>query len=238
MIYPSVEKLKLSESSVEQEISTSFDYITSQKDVSIKAIKVYLTIVFGLFVYSSFIETRIIEAKVDTPSDDFFVFGIFGVFITTLTFMIGWALLDFITRIIYGVIKQYKHISYMRYLKSQLFITNTFRNYSINPILVTKIPMRISRHLPVIFNLMNFFLLCFIYYFLNLFLEPEMSITYTLVILGIFAIYYPNSCEKYYEEIAIAQLIKPNLSERKAKCIIRERIERNRKNLSYTRILC
>lgn len=216
---------------IDNEIDCSLKNIQSQREHAVNGAKIYLTVLFGLLGYFGFLNTKIIKT-LSLPDEKYQFFAIFGVAIILVTFISGWILLDYITNIMFSTIVQYKHISYMRYLKSLNF-TDIFSKNCIYPLAAKSIQLRRSRHLPIVFCFINFLLLVVIFYSLSLGFSKEISITYTLMVLGIFAVYFPNVCIKYYEETSIAQFINPKRDEQNVRNVLINNVKRTKKRRYY-----
>ena len=208
---------------LDKEMRNSLAHIRHQKDQAMSAVRIYLTVLFALFAYIAFVQTKILAETQLRSSDDLMIFGVFGVLTTLVVFFLGWVLLDFVTNIMFSAVVHYKHVGYMRKLKAEIF-GRKFVEHSIAPIAARKIPLKRSRHLPIIFSIVNLLLLCTNYYFFSLFMMFESAFTCTIVILGIFALCYPNACAKYYEELLIAQRVRPGLDEDNARRLVRRAI--------------
>lgn len=217
------------------EINLIYNKIEGQRKSSTEFLKIYLSIILALFGYIYFVENRLIlnGKRTAIPNDDYFIFGIFGVIITLIVFIVGWALLDNVTKSVYNSIKNYKHISNLRYIVSTTFEDDVFRRHSILPLKRDKIPVRISAQVPVFGALFNFGLLILISYFFSLFIPFQQSILITTMILTIISILYSNQLEKHFEEILFAQKIKPASDEVQLKCVIREFVKSNKLNRNY-----
>lgn len=143
----------------------------------------------------------------------FCFFQFFGVIFTLIVFLVGWALLSYLSHITAGITKAYKHISNMRYLKSKLFEGNEFAEYTIMPISADAVPVRYSSHLPIIFSIINGASLLMMLYFLELQMDLFWSFFITTLVLALFGIYYPTACTNFYKHLKVAEKIKPGQSE-------------------------
>lgn len=229
------ETCEVKASFIEHEITNSLSHIKTQKDTAVGAIKIYLAIVFGFFAYISFLQTKIVTIANPIPNDMYSVFSIFGILLTSFIFIIGWILLDFITNSIFTSVVHYKHVSYMRSLKASV-IGEVFYKHCIVPLSAKKINLKRSRQLPIIFSVFNFLLLCANYYFFSISQAATIAATYTMVIMGVFALFYPNVCAKYYEELLIAQRMKPGKDESRIRHIVRKRIKSNKNEPTHKRV--
>ena len=222
---------------VDKEMEYSLNHISRQKEISLNAVKIYLAVLSGLLAYAAFVQTKVINnvASTPPPSDNYFMYAVFGIMATFLVFFLGWILLDFITGVVFSTIMHYKHVSYMRSIKGDIF-GKQFLDKCIVPISAKKISMKRSRHLPATFSIINLLLLCLNYYFFSCFLDNSHALTYTMGIIAFFAIYYPNVCAKYNEEITIAQRMRPTNNEEKIRGIVRSRIDKNKKGIVHKSI--
>lgn len=220
---------------IQNEISITYEQIDRQRKSTTDFLKVYFSIILALFGYIYFIENRLVinNVRTDLPSKEYFIFGLFGVILTLLVFIIGWSLLDNITKAIYKSIKHYKHISNMRYIVSETYEEGIFKKYSILPLNRKNIPVRISAQVPVIGSFINFILLFLITYFLGLFLPFSVSLLMTTFTMTILSVFYSNQLEKHFEELLIAQKLTPQTSEKKVKERIDDFVKIKKKNVNY-----
>lgn len=217
-------------SCIQQEIENSFHYVANQKQLTTSSVKVYFILISGLLGYAAFLQTKILNLP---HSDDFLMFSIFGIIFTFIVFLSGWILLSYISHITSGVSKAYKHISNMRSLKSNFFSGDVFKEHSIMPLNHREVPVRYSRHLPIIFNITNFAVLLMIFYFLNISLIFFWAFSITTLVLSFFAIYYPTACTNFYKHITVAERIKPGKSEVKMTIAIERLLKYQKKNKPY-----
>jgi hypothetical protein len=220
---------------INNEVSNSLNQIENNKNLSIGAIKIYLLIFFGLFTYAAFLQTKIIgDSSIPIPSDKYFMFAVFGVVMTVMTSTMGWILLDYITGLIYKSIINYKHIGHMRNLSSKLFFNDELKNHCVLPVGGSIIHLQRTRHLPLVFSILNMLLLSMNYYFLQTAFTPKTALTISYLIIFIFAVFFPNACKKLEEEKMIAQKMKPGATD---ESIIRDSLtklkERKRKEKTF-----
>ena len=200
-----------------QEIDNSFNYIITQKNYAIGIIKLYILTLTGLFGYAAFLQTKILYRTTKQPiffDGSHFTYSIFGIFFSLLVFVIGWALQSYLSHVISGISISYKHISNMRKLKSCIFPNDDFKEHSIMPCYHTKVSVFYSQHLPIIFNIINLMTLLMIYYFLQVSVFWFFSYLISSVIIFIFGIYYPTSCQNFYKEIMCALRVTPYKQEK------------------------
>ena len=201
---------------INNEISNSIAQIENNKKLAIGAIKIYLLIFFGMFAYAAFLQTKIIgNNSISLPSEKYFMYALFGVIVTVMTSAMGWILLDYITGLVYKAIINYKHISYMRMLSSSLFFNDSLNNHCILPVGCSIVHLERTRHLPLIFSVINILLLGMNYYFLQTAFLPKTALTITYLIIFVFAIFFPNACKKLEEEKIIAQKMTPGSNDEK-----------------------
>ena len=79
---------------------------------------------------------------------------------------------------------------------------------------------------------MNLLVLSANYYFLSLIIPAREAACYTLLAIGFFAIWYPNVCAKFYEELLIAQKMSPRRNETRVRAMVEQRIQSNKRALS------
>jgi len=226
---------------ISKEIEIVYNQIDKQRESTTNFLKIYLSIIVGLLTYIYFLENRLLVdgKRISVPNLDFIIFGAFGVLVCFISFIIGWALLDNVTKTVYKSIKYYKHISYMRHIVALTFEEDIFRKNSIIPIRQAKIPMRISKQVPIIGGLINFALLILTYYFFRLFLQSEIAYISTCLILTSISIFYANQLEKHFEEILIADSLIPEKDEIELKKIVSKmvKLQKRKKNYKKTKII-
>ena len=222
---------------IQNEINITYEQIDRQRKSTTDFLKVYFSIFLALFGYIYFIEKRLVinNIRTELPSNEYFIFGLFGVILTLLVFIIGWALLDNLTKAIYKSIKHYKHISNMRYIISRTFEDDIFNKNSILPLKRKNIPVRISAQVPVIGSFINFALLFLTTYFLSLFLTFSVSLIITSLIMTLLSVFYSNQLEKHFEEILIAQKLTPKTSESRLKELIKGFVKLKKENKNYVK---
>lgn len=207
---------------IDTEISNSLEHIRTQKELALSGVKIYASVVFGIFVYAAFIQTNIKPIQNAT----FSFYAVIGVAITIFVFFLGWVLLDFITNTIFAAVVHYKHVSHMRGLKA-ITVGEAFRANCILPIATKEVPLKHARHLPITFSVINLLLLCACYYFAALAIRPSLAASYTMLGIGFFAYWYPNVFSKYNEEIFVAQLMSPGRDEKRIRKTLRAYVQRN-----------
>ncbi len=226
---------------VSKEIEVVYSQIDKQRESTTNFLKIYLSIIVGLLTYIYFLENRLVTngQRLQLPNNEFMIFGEFGVLVCLISFLIGWALLDNVTKTVYKSIKYYKHISYLRYIVSCTFPDEIFKKNSIIPIRQNKIPMRISKQVPIIGGLINFALLVLNFYFLRLFLPSEIANVVCCIILGCVSVFYANQLEKHFEEILIADTLLPETDENEIKKTIKRlvRIQKGKINYKVTKVI-
>ena len=121
---------------ISKEIKVIYSQIDKQRESTTNFLKIYLSIIVGLLTYIYFLENRLISngQRLQLPNDDFMIFGEFGILVCLISFLIGWALLDNVTKTVYKSIKYYKHISYLREIIANTFPDDVYRKNSIIPI--------------------------------------------------------------------------------------------------------
>ena len=208
---------EMKSSYINNEINNSLTQIENNKTLALGAIKIYLLIFFSLFTYAAFLQTKIItDVNIVLPSTKYFMFSVFGAILTIITTSLGWILIDYITGLIYKAIINYKHMSYMRNLSSELFFNKELINHCVLPIGSSIVHLERSRHLPIVFSVINMLILSMNYYFLQISFHPKLALTVTFSIFFVFALLFPNACKKLEEEKRIAQKLSPsNIDEKK-----------------------
>ena len=221
---------------IDNEINISLKQIVTHKQMAISAIKVYLIVLSSIFVFAAHVNgVTAVAAKHDSVY--MLYYSIFGALALVIVFIIGWAALYFITGCVVATILDMKHIGYMRGLKSSV-IGNTFVKSCIFPVSKKRALLRRSQTLPVVFSLINLVLLIGAYYFWSLYFSQFISVTLTLIPLVPLAIYYPNVCIKYYEEVEIAQRITPRLGDDKIRYAVKKMVRsKNNDNKTTGNIL-
>jgi hypothetical protein len=200
---------------INREIESSLQTIHQGKKILVNFITLYITGVFGFFYYGAYVQGKLNSAKLTNFPNDLLILGLIGVLLVLIIFLFGWALLGFVTRTIFGTIKQYKHISYMRNLSALIFPPGIFEANCLNPIGTTtlsgdpKLPMRIAVSLPYLFGLVNFMFLSSSFYFLKFFLSTNEATSLFLIPTGFFALFYTNILTKHFTELRIVQEITP-----------------------------
>lgn len=221
-----------------KEIEITYSQIDKQRESTTDFLKIYLSIILGLFTFIYFLENRLLVdgKRIPIPNNDFIIFGGFGILVCLITFIIGWALLDNVTKTVYKSIKHYKHISYIRHIIALSFDNDLLTNNSILPMRQKQIPMRISAQVPIIGGLINLALLLLNFYFFSLFANFELSILFTTLIVCGLGIFYANQLEKHFEEILIAQKLLPKRDEVSLKKSVKEfvKLKKQSKNYVYT----
>jgi hypothetical protein len=207
---------------IDSEISNSLEHIRTQKELVLSGVKIYASVVFGMFVYAAYIQTNIKPI----PNTTFQFYAVIGIAITILVFILGWALLAFITNTIFAAVVHYKHVSHMRRLKT-IIVGEAFRANCILPIAAQEVPLKYAKLLPIAFSVINLLLLCSSYYFIALITKPSTAASYTMLCIGFFAYWYPNVFSRYNEEIFISQLMSPKRDEKYIRKMLQECVQRN-----------
>ena len=96
-----------------------------------------------------------------------------------------------------------------------------------------QIPMRISAQVPIIGGMINLALLLLNFYFFSLFVNFELSILFTTLIIGGVGLFYANQLEKHFEEILIAQKLIPKRDEIALKKTVKAFVKQKKKLKNY-----
>lgn len=216
------------------EMTNSFQTIHQGKKILVNFITLYLSAVIGYAYYGAFVEQRIREFDNSIISlHETKLLAALGILFAFILFIFGSALLGLVTRTIFGTIKQFKHISYMRKLSSVYFEKNAFHYHCLNPIAVVNLSIKTERSLPFLFSVLNFIIVSSSFFFWALFFPYRIAFTMVLIPLGFLAIYYTDILSKHFSELRIAQHITPLRNEKRVREIFQKRKDRQKERKKY-----
>lgn len=215
-----------------REMNSSWEYINNRRVSALNFFKIYSTLIVLLGTYVGFVNS----IRIDTPDSEIMVYGFFGLFSTIVVFMTGWGLLDTLTRITAGTIKQYKHLIQMRSLIAENFPPEVnFEDYSINLLKSNQIPISASRHIPILGACFNGLIIFLCTYFLNIIFDNVAFVISSMSILLLIAIlFYSNVVDKHYYELLIAQRTTPKTNEIFAREILSKYVKKIKKQKKYS----